>query len=111
MSSKPLSKQYLREGLNVESQFLCLQASRQPGAQINRQLIAWLVSTALKQRIDLLFTSTIGSKAILEAVVEENVSKAGADGAKAVLIECPRRACSRLSRNQSSACQQNRGTL
>src|SRR3989344_1465954 len=87
---KAVEQAVLAEGLDVEGQLGAIALDDDLALEVDGQLVAGEGKDFVEQLIDLLLAQHDGQQAVLEAVVEEDVGKAGRDdGAKAVLVQGP----------------------
>jgi hypothetical protein len=92
MSSKPLTRQYLRNGCTSNGSSLAVGLDHHLPRQVDRQPVTREGRHLVEQLGHLRFGQHDGQDAVLEAVVEEDVGEAGRDQrAEAVLPQRPGR--------------------
>ena len=89
---KTIEQAVLAKCLHLKRQFFAVGLDDHLAFQVNRQHVTRKGEGLVKQLIDLVFAQYDRQQSIFEAVVEKDVGIArGNDGAKAKLVECPRR--------------------
>ena len=88
---QPVQKAVFTKRLDLKCNFFALGFDDDLSRQVNRQRVAWKSGDFIKQLRDLTFRQYDGQQPVLKAVVKKDVGVAGRDdGAKAVLVKCPR---------------------
>ncbi|MPN05571.1 hypothetical protein SDC9_152822 [bioreactor metagenome] len=109
---KAVEQAVFAERDHVERNFFALRAHDDLTIQINGELVAGEGVHFVEQQLDRGLGQHDGQQAVLEAVVEEDVRKAGReDGTEAVLVERPRRVLAARSAAEVLARQQDRSAL